>query len=202
MKNIVLIALALTSLYGCVKDKRSHPVGKELNEAFNYQKGTYWIYKDSISGRMDSLFVTGNAANEAWTTPHNAREQVRWNEVTISLLQFSIYPVLGVDTQYSQYSLEVSDLNMFGMHPFINYPVQRPVVHTAVSGTNTGSGTLGGVYDNYNNGARVFATAYEIMYGTNTYYLAPDAGIVKMRVTNLKDSSYRVWELQRWKLVK
>jgi hypothetical protein len=173
-----------------------------VKAAFNYQKGSYWIYRDSISGRVDSQFVTDNRADEQWTTPHNAKEQKVWTTIRISLMQFGILPFPGVDTQYSSMSIEVSDLNMYGMKPFINYPVRRPIARTAVSDNFGNSGTLGAEYDNYDNGARVFEMVYEVSYGASTYYLAPDAGIVKMRVSSKKDSIYRVWELQRWNIVK
>jgi len=57
--RIFVIIICMMTMYSCKKN--NNPVinvNTALKAAFNYMPGTYWIYKDSISGRIDSFFVT------------------------------------------------------------------------------------------------------------------------------------------------
>jgi len=63
MKKICrLLFICLTVLYSCSKNNGAvnYPIDADLKAAFNYQVGTYWIYRDSISGRVDSFAVREN----------------------------------------------------------------------------------------------------------------------------------------------
>ncbi|HRO42990.1 MAG TPA: hypothetical protein PL009_09155 [Flavipsychrobacter sp.] len=45
----------------CNKEKTTRvPVNAELKKNFNYDVGSYWVYRDSLTGDIDSLFVVNN----------------------------------------------------------------------------------------------------------------------------------------------
>lgn len=61
-KVLLLIALfVFIVLSSCIKDKKK-PIylNKDLKNYFNYQKGSYWIFYDSLNGKVDSLYVESN----------------------------------------------------------------------------------------------------------------------------------------------
>lgn len=57
----VFVLLALLSFAGCKKDKEPDPgplyIPQEVKDYVFFQPGTYWVYIDSISGRVDSVAV-------------------------------------------------------------------------------------------------------------------------------------------------
>jgi hypothetical protein len=62
MKLKLLLPAALLLLLGACRHKQSQPetiyVDKATRQHFAFKPGSYWIYKDSISGRVDSCYVT------------------------------------------------------------------------------------------------------------------------------------------------
>jgi hypothetical protein len=62
MKSILAVAIIIMTfayLPSCRKTTLDrHRVNDSLKAAFNYKPGTYWIYKDSLTGRLDSFAVT------------------------------------------------------------------------------------------------------------------------------------------------
>ena len=64
MKNILFIAgfVLIAFMYSCNKNN-THEVhiSSDLLSHFSVKPGTYWIYKDSITGRTDSFFVRSNS---------------------------------------------------------------------------------------------------------------------------------------------
>ena len=66
MKAILSILCAVV-LFGCTRSKSVNtPVNSDLIASFNYKPGTYWIYRDSISGEIDSFFVRSNTAETSY----------------------------------------------------------------------------------------------------------------------------------------
>ena len=48
----------------CNKNNERHiPIDADVLANFNYKSGSYWIYRDSLSGQVDSFYVTYNAGN-------------------------------------------------------------------------------------------------------------------------------------------
>jgi hypothetical protein len=72
MKYIFYISILLFVFTGCKKHdeyEKQNPCGSTYGQTmplssdlsnFKYKPGTYWILQDSLSGSVDSVFVTGN----------------------------------------------------------------------------------------------------------------------------------------------
>lgn len=67
MRNIIYYLFISICLVGCQRSKRlqpepdpgfSSPVSKDLYDYAYFKPGTYWVYKDSISGILDSVYIT------------------------------------------------------------------------------------------------------------------------------------------------
>lgn len=57
MRTVLLFGFIACIMLACTKAEPNLAIDSGLEAAFDYQKGTYWIYKDSLSGRIDSLYV-------------------------------------------------------------------------------------------------------------------------------------------------
>ena len=58
----MLSLLAIAMIFSACMKKNSTiiPVDAGLKSNFSYKPGSYWIYKDSVSGATDSVYVTAN----------------------------------------------------------------------------------------------------------------------------------------------
>ncbi|MCW3122028.1 MAG: hypothetical protein JWQ38_1520 [Flavipsychrobacter sp.] len=71
-KSLLVAVVAVTSIVffapGCKKKSNDGKIqmpeftllDKDLKADFGYKPGTYWIYKDSVSGEIDSAYVSSN----------------------------------------------------------------------------------------------------------------------------------------------
>jgi len=217
---VVIICMVL---YSCDQSKKNTPLDANLKAAFNYQKGTYWIYKDSISGNEDSFFVTDNIP-----TTFSSSGSIFLDGIQILISEYSISDGTA-NTIFSWQFLYES--NRFGLKqenskndyqiilsPLINYPFSDSFRYCAgcdIVNTDTNQQLLN-VYDlytvkgnSYNNVAEVYHSGIPIgvMPASNTfyndwYYVSPGVGIIKMRLNHPLDSLYRVWEIERWNIVR
>jgi len=57
-KNLFLILIFSTLIYSCGKSESdaTRPINSDLLKYFSYKPGTYWVYKDSIAGEVDSFY--------------------------------------------------------------------------------------------------------------------------------------------------
>ncbi len=68
------IILSLASVFflcmvACKVENKS--VDSNLKSAFNFQPGTYWIYKEAISGATDSFYVSGVSLTSGYGKHHS-----------------------------------------------------------------------------------------------------------------------------------
>jgi hypothetical protein len=231
MKNILLIAIALLSLalQSCQQKITYINVNPALKAAFNYKVGTYWIYQDSLSGEWDSFFVQDNfdtyASNYLPTTDN---PQIQTEIIGIVVLENNISTITSASTSQWDFNYRANemDLNYFGnvydnlilYSPFINYPYDSTLTYTGygVGGYITDSGKVINTSNQFIVGGQSYENMIEVGHHGNTivnavdyiyndtFFVAPGAGIIKMILHRPLDTlhSYRVWELQRYKIVK
>ncbi|MBL7692052.1 MAG: hypothetical protein JNM41_10695, partial [Flavipsychrobacter sp.] len=60
MRGIIIGLLLAILAIGCKKKDTIKYVSSETKADFNFQKGSYWIYKDSLTGKEDSFYVYQN----------------------------------------------------------------------------------------------------------------------------------------------
>ena len=56
--GLLLICLIVMTSMSCHKKKIPHyPLSAALKAAFGYKIGSYWVYRDSVSGEIDSFYT-------------------------------------------------------------------------------------------------------------------------------------------------
>ena len=224
MKNLViLISLLLTGAIGCHKDSvPNYPVDADLKKAFNFKVGSYWVYEDSISGRIDSFYVSENVAqNEFYSgTPSYTEDNIA---ISIKELNINSYSndTLGWTLIYDRNWINLGELNLpnikkgvLAYNPFSTYPYDTNLAtHDAPNFT-----PIINVYNSYEINGQLFSNievvncvlnltaAQNYPLGTaynsnNWFYLCPNVGFIKIVINQPQDSIYRVWLLQRFKVV-
>jgi len=206
MKNIIylttVLCICIMGMYSC---KKNNPIPHKiidahLKGAFDFQPGTYWIFKDSLTGQVDSFYVRNNW-NSIYT---NASPSYTYDGITVDIKEVNELPI-GSDTArwgigLAQNQLAFSD---YYKDDFFNYDA---IIYPFTSGIQP--------YDVYPesiilmssfsiNNSTIFNNVAEICYsgGVNDFfYLNSDVGLIKI-VLNQRDA-IRVWELQRWNIVK
>jgi len=227
MKNLLLAAIFLVgiTLWTCKKPKVNNtPVNADLKAAFNYKIGTYWIYKDSISGDVDSFFVTGNTPS----TNVNSGAGYSLDAIQIFISEYNINPVLANSIYnwqflYQSAMFDIVLMNSKNNHkmflsPLINYPFSdsfNACSSCDLNNTDSFSKVLS-ISSSYSIGGNIFSNVAVVnhiaahtnaspnlySYYSDLFFICPSAGIIKMRLNHPDDSLYRVWEIQKWNIVK
>ncbi len=60
----LFVTILFLGFYSCKIENK--PVESDLKSAFNFQPGTYWIYKEALSGAIDSFYVSGSALTSGY----------------------------------------------------------------------------------------------------------------------------------------
>jgi hypothetical protein len=228
MKNILLFTIGLIVLIitSCTKNNKTvygYPVNDAIKKDFNFLPGTYWIYRDSTTGRIDSFSVTSNTPTRKYNlggrySPDDWRDYI---DITITDYRVSPLPVTDSQEWYFHFhddEIYVEMAHMGGLKGIfsVGYPKhdsfikENPYVDTGSIITILGSYTLNSnhfssvckINSNYQlsiTGSSGFAI-YDI---NDQHYLCPNIGIVKMKLYHEEDTTLnRVLELLRWTIVK
>jgi hypothetical protein len=193
----LIICLGLLS---CVQKTTNLPIDSDLKAAFDFLPGTYWIYKDALSGRLDSFYVTSNVFAPAI---HLNSEQT---EDAIGYIVKEVNKLNYADSGIYMFSLRTNIMILdyyyliFGIHydyyTLLNYPFVINQYSLCAQ-----------IYPDFTIGNVNFSNVGEFTPSPNGYfdtiYVCPDIGIVKMSLNHPQDSIQRkIWELQRWNIVK
>ena len=223
MKKVLFFLVILTTFYACKKNNGivNYPIDADLKAAFNYQVGTYWIYRDSISGRIDSFAVTKNVF-----TPGSQTAATGGN-YTLDGIEIYITEYNGgskTDTTGWEWLLSTNSEELiwysnigfvgqvyFDFKPIFTYPfkIGEPVFIDGQYGNDTPTTT--NIYSNYAlngvnfvNVAEIYNT-YITFNNTNVvdwFYINSDIGYIKIRINDPYDAIHKVWEIQRWNINK
>lgn len=202
---ILYIIVFVVIISGCSKkDSKpySTPINDNLKKDFNFKRGSYWVYKDSISGRIDSFAVVKSDSGSA-TMEINTKPSLQ-DYINIFIDEYSV--VVGISTIHWEWNLigSAAYINIFP-GPFFYYPVVTgqtfPFIYDRCTVTN--------IFPNYSIGGSALSNVAEINHYDTTspkkyndwLYVNSDVGIVKMRL-NPQDSVPFVWELQRYNIVR
>ncbi len=82
----VIIAAFTLTFFACKKQPAKAPVNGSLKAAFSYKIGTYWVYKDSISGGWDSFYVT--RSDDTW----NVNDGYSIESIEVDIAEQNITP--------------------------------------------------------------------------------------------------------------
>lgn len=187
--RIVLILLTVFIFYGgsCTKKKSNLiPVTAEVLQHFYFKPGSYWVYKDSVSGGYDSFYVDNN--NQYTETDGNNTFQIieaicfdgnnNSRKLTIDLGEgysagfwFQLYNdnvSMGCYYQNGQYS------GQFVRNFF-------PIYH--------------GLTNDYSNVA-------QIAESSGIFYLNDNVGVIKLVVYDTVYSTNVSWDLVSYKIIR
>ena len=217
----LLIFLALI-ISGCKKKNNTPatiPVNAGLKADFGYKPGSYWIYKDALSGNIDSAYVTSNTIIYRQLGCALMEGAPEYEIMTISIKVSDNNPAVSehwaITLTDSIFSLSLSnnkDVVESGLilqpftYPFrlgnstlsegcLMYPDSACVtdIIPIVSINNQNfSNTV-----QLNHAGRTNIAAYN-----DCFYTSPEAGSVKIVFDHPTVAVHRVLELQRYKIVR
>ncbi len=214
MRRTFIFSVFLIVCYSCRKEKETQPIAylpvyEDLKQAFYYKPGTYWIYKDSLNGNVDSFAVVSSYLDSNAILPGKGAAQAY--NVVINVTEFSIsnggsivstwkWQLMGT-ALYSNLYYDSGSLDYYT--PFLYVPLYRTGMETSGPhgnhlDTDTFSAcTVSGI---------VYRVAELHQYDNHHkyndwFYVNGDVGIVKMRARCI-DAQYHIWELQRCHIAK
>ncbi len=224
MKKIktILFITATIVYFSCNKNKSNViSVNADIKSSFNYQPGTYWIYRDSLTGNIDSFFVRKNMSEISYLNGSGIEN------TQIQISQYHILPY-RVDTgtcifiyQDDMFCITYPPTKIFSFPideiPLVNYPYE-PVLSTC-SGcmTSVDSGEMINVYDKYFiNGVEYDSVAEVTHHNTidqsylgkppyhyfDRYYICPKVGLIKICLNHPIDSLHSILEIVKYIIIK
>ena len=226
---LLLTAFLGVTLCTCKKNTVTQvPLDPAFKAAFNFKAGSYWIYKDSISGRMDSFFVRRNSDEYLPSQATNTNTFVP-EVIEMSISEYNISS--GNDTAGWELDLEGTAISLSLLEskiytlqieywPLVNYPFQTTLISPFLPAySSVDTSVVIGINNSYVINGNTFTGVAEVNecahldsnvngWLTNKYsyndwfYICPDVGLIKIRLNHPQDPLYRVWELQRWVIIK
>jgi len=205
---LFFIALLAT---GCDKTKYVN-IDPNLKKAFFYQKGSYWVYTDSLNSDIDSFFVANSSDSHDMTTDNQNEEHININIseytkhatglVDTSTWIFYIYRNLlefgwrqslstvnrGVDIDYN-----------FMTYPFEVGPLSQ---YSTIVGTIDSVGISCLINNNTFSSVAVINYYDSSLAFNDIFYLSETNGLIKIKLSHPKINTNRIWELVRWHIVK
>ena len=223
-KNVLLLTtMIFAAVSSCHKNNvPNYPVDADLKAAFNFKVGSYWIYLDSISGRIDSFYVSLNITQNEFIsgTPSYTEDEITIVEKKININNFvedtAHWTLLYVKNTILLLSDEAYRFKegVLAYEPLSTYPFDTGfAVKFAPDYT-----PLVKLYNNYSVGGQNYSNVEEVncienltaaqnyplgtVYNSsNWFYLCPNVGFIKIVLNQPQDSINRVWMLQRYKVI-
>ena len=190
-------------------------VAPSLMSNFNFKPGTYWIYKDSLTGEIDSYSVYSNQTTypgygyntnietfNIYIYMYKSNNGYYYNVLTLSLTD----SVIDINYAYPTFT--------YFAYVFV-YPFSLERYSLLENSDTAG---IAAIFPNYvvnnftyNNVAQIYNSYSDTLDPTglnnrthhDIYYINNSQGILKMRLNHPYDSAYiHVWELVRCNIVK
>jgi len=185
---------------------------------FNYKVGTYWIYRDSLSGQVDSFYVSDNGGIVS-----SDQNGILLDAIGMIIRQKNISTVPGDDTiewdvslisNYLSLQLQIGKSGQptddIEFPTFITYPFALGQPTPKGWGGTSGGANVISILSSYTLNARTYTNVAVLdiinsspQYNFNDqFFISAEAGIVKMKLNHFNDGLLRKWELLRYKIVR
>ena len=205
-------------MIGCQK-KEQPVIGLDANlaKAWEFKPGTYWIYKDSLTGEVDSCAVTkAEFSNTSSSSYAPVTQNYQQDDITISVFVNNIfktfwnYNLEGVEIWFGPIdpTSHLKNYEYIFYDLIISYPIKK-VTYYYDSTKYSLADTL---INNYSVGNTIYNNVYLdhfYYYKNGDYYSCNDRlyfceniGMIKMNISHPVDSIYHVWELTNYKIIK
>lgn len=194
----------------------NYNVDAGLKTGFGFKQGTYWVYRDSLSGQVDSFYVSGTQDLSTTTTTHGGPggsddtyvdvlnyTTIAINEVNIagttledpaSWTMTLTQSVANLDYYTnSTHTVKVATYTPFFIYPFGNAFSSFSADDSVAAPINSPLYALNGNF--FENVMEVHRTSASI---EKMFVIGPGVGIVKMRINYPALGIHHVWELKRW----
>lgn len=197
MKKYLAIIIAALMLAACNKgdDKPYIPLNTQLKNSYSFKEGSYWIYKDSITGRRDSFFVDYyqyiKSVDQGGSNTEKINLVIKDYPIDTPLSDSSswLFTLLNGETMALQYQHLISP-NEFFIITYLNYG------YPFVTGYNPDHSLYTLVYPSLLINNQSYTNVARLISGADSYYMRDSIGFVKI---NMHYQSIRVlWELQRY----
>lgn len=212
MNKIILCLLIVSILLpSCIKTSSGptvihETINSDLLAHYNFKVGSYWVYKDSITGKKDSLYVISNT----FTSDKVTDEKIVDN-INIVIGNHADNPTRLYDSIPWAINLTEQFMGIIvtgkTIAPFITEPINLGII------PGTKIGIITNIFPAYTLNGNSFPNVLEIndTFFTNTsykeyyndwFYLSDSIGLVKLRLNHPHDTVNKILELERWKIVK
>ncbi|MGN6567300.1 MAG: hypothetical protein ACTHJ0_05075 [Flavipsychrobacter sp.] len=206
--SLIFLFLVILVVTACNKTKYIN-IDPNLKNAFFYKIGTYWVYTDSLSSDIDSFFVTNSSDAHDMTTDNQNEEHINidiseYIKHATGLVDTSAWTLLIARNYLAFTWLKALSTTIYIDYSYIYYPFEVGPLnqYTTTAGTIDSVGTSCVVNKN------IFSSVAMISYHDSTLvfndilYLNAANGLVKIKLSHPKLNINKIWELQRWHIVK
>ena len=218
MKNALPAFLFLfVVVVGCnKKDSQQHiTIDADIVANFGYKVGSYWIYKDSLSGQVDSFYVYqygGGVLDNNGTLIDDIGVYIGQQKISGAGTTDTIEWALGLRSNYISLRWTLTrfgqTVDRIAFPIFISYPFS--LGHPSDNRGGISGGNVTEILPTYLLNGNSYDSVAVLTYSGNvngypindTYYINAKIGVVKMSLNHVNGSVLRVWELQRWNIVK
>ena len=192
-------------------------ISSDTKKHFYFKPGSYWIYRDSISGRTDSFYVrksallmlSGGANNIVETLNLEIVQKISDTTNKDSILWQYTFRYTSLILSYYNFSKNVS------YNSTQYYPFKSSIEDTSYT-TNGYNTTFGRYIDAFSLASNTFRDTWAFYekdsnaksmsdYYTLNYFMNDSVLLIKMRQNysvTYAPTINEVWELQRWYIVK
>ena len=187
-----LFALFTSILLGSCNKNPSIPINPDIKAKFNYQPGTYWVYRDTLGTEIDSFAVISNTLQNS---------NVLADAAFMNITRYNLS--LATDTTLLRSTLSRNYLQTYALGTTINYPFAVGIIKSggyvqSVDNTYTINGqTFTGL-------AEVVRTILTPDVYIDTFYINAEVGIVQIKEYRKLAGveSNKVLALQKWNVVR
>lgn len=202
------LSIFLCFVYIVVACKKPSSIGIDptIKKYFSYKKGTYWIYKDSLTGFVDSFVVLYNDLHTEST--NNGTVDFESDNITIYRngqvfdSAYCYWQLIGGENNIGFHyegipqPLNYNTLFVYPFPPVGQYSASKPEKYVVQSIYNQ----IQIAGNNYNNVAEIFQTDDQNSFG-DYFYVNTDVGIIKMKLNHPTISINSTRELIRYKIL-
>ena len=166
------------------------PIEPDLSAHFNFQTGSYWIYRDSINGRLDSFNVEINFQNQGRNFTNYLSDITN-----LSIRELNIDHTAVSDSTHWSWCLYGKFIYFNGIYTsfgnLLSYPFRLGIDGvTKIDTTYTLNGNT-------------FSRVAHITHQPDKFYVNDSVGIIKMTLFGADSTTpAHVWELKRWHILK
>jgi hypothetical protein len=203
MKNLIIFITIFLIVTGCEKKERILYLSDDVKKNFSYKQGSYWVYRDSISGSVDSCYVIDYRIyfREIDYTSYYAYEdydKVQGISMVMNFVALNKGNKINIDFRVD--ATEVDMGGIFNPQPKSNGSVQDNFnCNLPISPKTYQSNPVN--YLTFINVSGVnFDKVFEVQSEFGMFYINESLGLIKIKT--IYDSVSYNWELIRHNVVK